>query len=84
MGPAEGPCPALWAPQSTFAPCMPGKYEEASVDLCPLSFPVYDLPSGSSSLFGETLRSGPEDATFLQFSAVDRCPSQLSSVYTEG
>ena len=84
MGPAERPCPALWAPQSTFAPCMPGKYEEASVDLCPLSFPVYDLPSGSSSLFGETLRSGPEDATFLQISAVDRCPSQLSSVYTEG
>ncbi|KAF0882609.1 GLIS3 protein, partial [Crocuta crocuta] len=44
---------------------------------------VYDLPSGSSSLFGESLRGGPEDATFLQFSAVDRCPSQLSSVYTE-
>uniref|UniRef100_G3UBN0 C2H2-type domain-containing protein n=1 Tax=Loxodonta africana TaxID=9785 RepID=G3UBN0_LOXAF len=45
---------------------------------------VYDLPSGSSSLFAESLRSGPEDATFLQISAVDRCPSQLSSVYTEG
>ncbi|XP_052043669.1 zinc finger protein GLIS3 isoform X2 [Apodemus sylvaticus] len=45
---------------------------------------VYDLPSASSSLFGESLRSGPEDATFLQLSAVDRCPSQLSSVYTEG
>ncbi|XP_075415993.1 zinc finger protein GLIS3 isoform X1 [Tenrec ecaudatus] len=45
---------------------------------------VYDLPSGSSSLFGESLRSGPEDPTFLQISAVDRCPSQLSSVYTEG
>ncbi|XP_054439050.1 zinc finger protein GLIS3 [Pteronotus mesoamericanus] len=46
---------------------------------------VYDLPSGSSSLFGESIRSGPEDSsTFLQISAVDRCPSQLSSVYTEG
>lgn len=45
---------------------------------------VYDLPSASSGLFGESLRSGPEDATFLQISAVDRCPSQLSSVYTEG
>ncbi|KAM5328904.1 zinc finger protein GLIS3 isoform 3-T3 [Glossophaga mutica] len=45
---------------------------------------VYDLPSGSSSLFGESIRSGPEDTTFLQISAVDRCPSQLSSVYTEG
>ncbi|XP_012593090.1 zinc finger protein GLIS3 [Microcebus murinus] len=45
---------------------------------------VYDLPSGSSSLFGESLRSGPEDAAFLQLSAVDRCPSQLSSVHTEG
>ncbi|XP_069891765.1 zinc finger protein GLIS3 [Dipodomys merriami] len=45
---------------------------------------VYDLPSSSSSLFGESLRSGPEDTTFLQISAVDRCPSQLSSVYTEG
>ncbi|XP_006863808.1 PREDICTED: zinc finger protein GLIS3 [Chrysochloris asiatica] len=44
---------------------------------------VYDLPSGSSSLFAESLRSGPEDPTFLQISAVDRCPSQLSSVYTE-
>ncbi|XP_009242748.2 zinc finger protein GLIS3 isoform X1 [Pongo abelii] len=45
---------------------------------------VYDLPSSSSSLFGESLRSGAEDATFLQISTVDRCPSQLSSVYTEG
>ncbi|XP_059958212.1 zinc finger protein GLIS3 isoform X2 [Mesoplodon densirostris] len=45
---------------------------------------VCDLPSGSSSLFGESLRGGPEDTTFLQISAVDRCPSQLSSVYTEG
>ncbi|XP_033613587.1 zinc finger protein GLIS3 [Fukomys damarensis] len=45
---------------------------------------VYDLPSTSSSLFGESLRSGPEDTTFLQISAMDRCPSQLSSVYTEG
>ncbi|XP_048662792.1 zinc finger protein GLIS3 isoform X1 [Marmota marmota marmota] len=45
---------------------------------------VYDLPSASSSLFGESLRNGPEDNTFLQISAVDRCPSQLSSVYTEG
>ncbi|XP_060055765.1 zinc finger protein GLIS3 isoform X2 [Erinaceus europaeus] len=45
---------------------------------------VYDLPSGSSSLFGESLRSSPEDTTFLQISTVDRCPSQLSSVYTEG
>ncbi|CAD7691910.1 unnamed protein product [Nyctereutes procyonoides] len=45
---------------------------------------VCDLPSGSSSLFGESLRGGPEDATFLQISAMDRCPSQLSSVYTEG
>lgn len=45
---------------------------------------VYDLPSASSSLFGESLRSGPEDPAFLQLSAVDRCPSQLSSVYTEG
>lgn len=45
---------------------------------------VYDLPSASPSLFGESLRSGPDDTTFLQISAVDRCPSQLSSVYTEG
>ncbi|PNI54613.1 GLIS3 isoform 13 [Pan troglodytes] len=45
---------------------------------------VYDLPSSSSSLFGESLRSGAEDAAFLQISTVDRCPSQLSSVYTEG
>ncbi|XP_012668613.1 zinc finger protein GLIS3 [Otolemur garnettii] len=45
---------------------------------------VYDLPSSSSSLFGESVRSGPEDAAFLQLSAMDRCPSQLSSVHTEG
>ncbi|XP_066113275.1 zinc finger protein GLIS3 isoform X1 [Saccopteryx bilineata] len=45
---------------------------------------VYDLPSASSSLFGESIRNGPEDTAFLQISAVDRCPSQLSSVYTEG
>lgn len=58
--------------------------DKAGADLYALSLPVYDLPSGSSSLFGEPLRSGPEDATFLQISAMDRCPSQLSSVYTEG
>ncbi|XP_053429734.1 zinc finger protein GLIS3 isoform X3 [Nycticebus coucang] len=45
---------------------------------------VYDLPSSSSSLFGESVRSGPEDAAFLQLSAMERCPSQLSSVHTEG
>ncbi|XP_028911269.1 zinc finger protein GLIS3 isoform X1 [Ornithorhynchus anatinus] len=45
---------------------------------------VYDLPSGSAGLFSESICGGPEDTAFLQISAVDRCPSQLSSVYTEG
>nr|XP_032657706.1 zinc finger protein GLIS3 isoform X2 [Chelonoidis abingdonii] len=45
---------------------------------------VYDLPSGSTGIFGDSLRNGSEDASFLQINAVDRCPSQLSSVYTEG
>ncbi|XP_062984624.1 zinc finger protein GLIS3 [Elgaria multicarinata webbii] len=45
---------------------------------------VYDLPSGSTGIFGDSLRNGTEDSSFLQINAVDRCPSQLSSVYTEG
>uniref|UniRef100_A0A8C8SS96 GLIS family zinc finger 3 n=1 Tax=Pelusios castaneus TaxID=367368 RepID=A0A8C8SS96_9SAUR len=45
---------------------------------------VYDLPSGSTGIFGDALRNGSEDTSFLQINAVDRCPSQLSSVYTEG
>ncbi|XP_053156384.1 zinc finger protein GLIS3 isoform X2 [Hemicordylus capensis] len=45
---------------------------------------VYDLPSGSAGIFGEPLRNAAEDSNFLQINAVDRCPSQLSSVYTEG
>lgn len=45
---------------------------------------VYDLPSGPTGFFGESLHSGAEDSSFLQINAVDRCPSQLSSVYTEG
>lgn len=34
--------------------------------------------------FGDSARSIPEDSSFLQINAVDRCSSQLSSVYTEG
>ncbi|XP_043917014.1 zinc finger protein GLIS3 [Protopterus annectens] len=45
---------------------------------------VYDIPSGAPSFYGESLRNGPEDTGFLQINAVDRCPSQLSSIYTEG
>nr|XP_003216538.1 PREDICTED: zinc finger protein GLIS3 isoform X1 [Anolis carolinensis]XP_016846523.1 PREDICTED: zinc finger protein GLIS3 isoform X1 [Anolis carolinensis]XP_016846524.1 PREDICTED: zinc finger protein GLIS3 isoform X1 [Anolis carolinensis] len=45
---------------------------------------VYDLPSGSTGIFGDPLCNGAEDNSFLQINAVDRCPSQLSSVYTEG
>ncbi|XP_015281510.1 PREDICTED: zinc finger protein GLIS3 [Gekko japonicus] len=45
---------------------------------------VYDLPPGSTGIFGDSLRNGAEDSSFLQINAVDRCPSQLSSVYTEG
>ncbi|KAM6468353.1 zinc finger protein GLIS3 isoform 1-T2 [Liasis olivaceus] len=41
---------------------------------------VYDFPSA----FGDSLCNGIEDSSFLHINAVDRCPSQLSSVYTEG
>ncbi|XP_039220400.1 zinc finger protein GLIS3 isoform X2 [Crotalus tigris] len=41
---------------------------------------VYDFPMA----FGDSLRSGVEDASFLHINAVDRCPSQLSSLYMEG
>ncbi|XP_007438048.1 zinc finger protein GLIS3-like, partial [Python bivittatus] len=41
---------------------------------------VYDFPSA----FGDSLCNGIEDPSFLHINAVDRCPSQLSSVYTEG
>ncbi|NXA40993.1 GLIS3 protein, partial [Eudromia elegans] len=45
---------------------------------------VYDFPAGPTGIFGDSAYSLPEDSSFLQISAVDRCPSQLSSVYTEG
>lgn len=75
----------------SFEDCLvPSSMGQAGFDVFHRAFSthsgitVYDLPSASSSLFGESLRSGPEDSTFLQISAMDRCPSQLSSVYTEG
>uniref|UniRef100_A0ABM5FS76 Zinc finger protein GLIS3 isoform X5 n=1 Tax=Pogona vitticeps TaxID=103695 RepID=A0ABM5FS76_9SAUR len=45
---------------------------------------VYDLPSGPTGMFSDPLSGGSDDSSFLQINAVDRCPSQLSSVYTEG
>nr|XP_009939230.1 PREDICTED: zinc finger protein GLIS3 [Opisthocomus hoazin] len=45
---------------------------------------VYDFPAGSTGIFGDSARSMSEDSSFLQVNAVDRCSSQLSSVYTEG
>ncbi|XP_075047439.1 zinc finger protein GLIS3 isoform X1 [Mixophyes fleayi] len=45
---------------------------------------VYDFPNGSAGLFGDSQRNNLEDTSFLQINAIDRCPSQLSSVYTEG
>ncbi|XP_068857756.1 zinc finger protein GLIS3 isoform X3 [Aphelocoma coerulescens] len=45
---------------------------------------VYDFPAGSVGIFGDSACSMPEDNSFLQVNAVDRCSSQLSSVYTEG
>ncbi|KAG8595625.1 hypothetical protein GDO81_001579 [Engystomops pustulosus] len=45
---------------------------------------VYDFPNGSAGLFGDPQRNISEDTSFLQINAIDRCPSQLSSVYTEG
>ncbi|NWI20104.1 GLIS3 protein, partial [Crypturellus soui] len=45
---------------------------------------VYDFPPGPTGIFGDSPYNLPEDSSFLQISAVDRCPSQLSSIYTEG
>ncbi|KAM9331135.1 zinc finger protein GLIS3 [Gastrophryne carolinensis] len=45
---------------------------------------VYDFQSGSTGFFGDSQRNNTEDTSFLQINAIDRCPSQLSSVYTEG
>ncbi|NXL85559.1 GLIS3 protein, partial [Alectura lathami] len=45
---------------------------------------VYDFPARPTGVFGDVTHSMPEDSSFLQINAVDRCPSQLSSVYTEG
>ncbi|MEE6459220.1 hypothetical protein FKM82_000574 [Ascaphus truei] len=45
---------------------------------------VYDFPGGSAGFFGDPQRNNSEDTSFLQINAVDRCPSQLSSVFTEG
>ncbi|XP_048787460.1 zinc finger protein GLIS3 isoform X1 [Lagopus muta] len=45
---------------------------------------VYDFPAGPTGVFGDSTHSVPEDSSFLPINSVDRCPTQLSSVYTEG
>ncbi|KAJ7335500.1 hypothetical protein JRQ81_013441, partial [Phrynocephalus forsythii] len=45
---------------------------------------VYDLPSGPTGVFSDPLCNGSDESSFLQINAIDRCSSQLSSVYTEG
>ncbi|XP_061423541.1 LOW QUALITY PROTEIN: zinc finger protein GLIS3-like [Lethenteron reissneri] len=46
----------------------------------------YDLSSGMAGVFAESVRSGgmEEMSSFLHITAMDRCPSQMSSIYTEG
>ncbi|GCB80316.1 hypothetical protein scyTo_0016160 [Scyliorhinus torazame] len=48
------------------------------------SFPAYDFQGTSPGIFGDAVRNCPEDSGFLQINAIDRCPSQMSSIYTEG
>ncbi|XP_069783325.1 zinc finger protein GLIS3-like [Narcine bancroftii] len=48
------------------------------------SFPAYDFQATSPGIAGDSVRNCPEDSAFLQINAIDRCPSQLSSIYTEG
>ncbi|XP_073398717.1 zinc finger protein GLIS3 [Dendrobates tinctorius] len=74
-----------------FEDCMPhGCGNKTDFDVFHRAFTshsgitVYDFPSGSAGLFGDPQRSNLEDTNFLQINAIDRCPSQLSSVYTEG
>ncbi|XP_072137867.1 zinc finger protein GLIS3-like isoform X1 [Mobula birostris] len=47
------------------------------------SFPAYDFQTTSPGIFSDSVRNCPEDNSFLQINAIDRCPSQLSSIYTE-
>ncbi|KYO20836.1 zinc finger protein GLIS3 [Alligator mississippiensis] len=75
----------------TFDDCLvPSSMGQAGLDVFHRAFSahsgitVYDLPSAPTGIFGDSFRSGSEDTSFLQINAVDRCPSQLSSVYTEG
>ncbi|XP_019373177.1 PREDICTED: zinc finger protein GLIS3 [Gavialis gangeticus] len=74
----------------TFDDCLvPSSMGQAGLDVFHRAFSahsgitVYDLPSAPTGIFGDSFRSGSEDTSFLQINAVDRCPSQLSSVYTE-
>ncbi|XP_077201041.1 zinc finger protein GLIS3 isoform X2 [Paroedura picta] len=45
---------------------------------------AFSAHSGITGTLGDSLCNGVEESSFLQINAVDRCPSQLSSVYTEG
>ncbi|KAM7076313.1 zinc finger protein GLIS3 isoform 3-T4 [Ciconia maguari] len=74
-----------------FEECLvPTSAGQAGLGIFPRTFSahsgitVYDFPAGSTGIFGDSVRSMPEDSSFLQVNAVDRCSSQLSSVYTEG
>ncbi|KAI1905130.1 hypothetical protein AGOR_G00012820 [Albula goreensis] len=45
---------------------------------------VYDLQGGYQDFLGDPMRGMTDDSSFLQVTALDRCPSQLSSIFTEG
>ncbi|XP_061118101.1 zinc finger protein GLIS3 [Conger conger] len=45
---------------------------------------VYDLQGGYQDFWGYPMQGVTDDSSFLQVTALDRCPSQLSSIYTEG
>ncbi|KAG5834867.1 hypothetical protein ANANG_G00266130 [Anguilla anguilla] len=45
---------------------------------------VYDLQGGYQDFLGDPMQGMTDESHFLQVTAFDRCPSQLSSIYTEG
>ncbi|XP_031413144.1 zinc finger protein GLIS3-like isoform X2 [Meleagris gallopavo] len=68
-----------------FEDCLfPASVGQAGLGVFHRTFSAQSGITGPTGVFGDSTHSVPEDSSFLQINAVDHCPTQLSSVYTEG
>ncbi|KAJ8408613.1 hypothetical protein AAFF_G00252480 [Aldrovandia affinis] len=67
-----------------FIPTVPSQHGLDAFRNALTGITVYDFQGGYQDFLGDPIRGLTDDSSFLQVNALDRCPSQLSSIYTEG